>query len=178
MTENENFTIQVKRKVNKQISAQIRCGCGKLYTLQRKKTGTTKLWLISNWSKHMNSGTCSKVSAGKSKGQQGSLTEYLVPKDGSIPRKYPSAATSGCSDHFQIQYPLGFHPGFFSNQYPPPSFNHQSLTPILPDTSRVGLISMSNTTPSSGNVDTNPFVDRQRNTTDQEKTTIFESDTE
>lgn len=48
INENEHFTILTTKTTNKKISVQIRCGCGKLFTLQRKSEGC-KPWLLSNW---------------------------------------------------------------------------------------------------------------------------------
>ena len=70
------------------MSVQIYCGCGKVFTLQRKNTGS-KPWLISNWTKHIKSGNCMK--AGCSKGQQGSLTSYFSSAD-SVAQSAPHSA--------------------------------------------------------------------------------------
>ena len=69
--ENEHFTIITQREINsRKLSVHVRCSCGKVFTLQQKKSGS-KPWLISNWSKHYKTNMCGK------REQQGGKQENL-----------------------------------------------------------------------------------------------------
>ncbi len=119
--ENEHFTILATKELDTQnLSVHVRCGCGKSFALQRKKTGR-KPWLISNWTKHVKTSTC-KCSQPQDGGKQENLKTYFstAVKTQNKKTEIPGSSQQG----------LSFYTPFMPNQ-PALNFRYRPYQPYM-----------------------------------------------